>query len=774
MIDESAAYERPMPLRTGREVVDHASRSVDELPLLAAAKLAAPRLRRGIVRQPRLERALQTGADAALTLVAAPAGYGKTTVVRAACESTDSALAWVTLDAGDNDPGRLWTYLATAVDGVREGLGCRALHRLRDSGTAIEVAVDEVTNAIADFGRPFTLVLDDLHTVTDPACMVSLAHAVERLPSNARLIAITRADPALKLGRLRGRGALVELRASDLAFTAGEARELLVDRGGLRLNPEQIEVLRRRTEGWPAALCLAALWLRTVDDQDRAVLEFGGDHRYIAEYLSHEVLAALDADHCSFLLRAAALGSFTAELCDAVLGRSDSAAVLSTLEESNLFVQSLERREWFRVHALFAEFAVARLAGIEPGEPARIRLRAAGWLASRGLAVEAASHAAAVGDHRVVAELISEHHLALIRNGRAGTVLRWAETLPDDVLVEHPDAAVAAATAALLVGRVTLERRRLLALASHAKAKNPQRFGVYEACVMAIVRAGAIDGGVTDAVVEGHRAVELAESRSLPTLVAALASLAWAAYFGGDAEQAWGAAFRAVEQPDLTRHRPGHVVARSILALVAVDRGRLTTARAHADTAHAIVRKIASSRSWLGAITAEALGAVLAAEGDLAGAERELSHAERLVADDVATLHHARLLVRLAEVRCRRGRFDEADVTLRRADEALAELGDSGVVALLVADVGREIERARQQAGDCGILQQPTQAEFAVLQLLPTNLSAREIGARLFLSPNTVRSHTRALYRKLGVGSRDDAVARATALELFAETRSAA
>ena len=299
-------------------------RLTDELPPLAEAKLAAPRQRRGMVRRPRLEQALEAGAEAALTLVAAPAGYGKTTAVRAWAEHSGSALAWVTLDAGDNEPARLWTYVATAVDRIRDGLGRRALNRLRASGTAIEVAVDEVMNGIADFGRPVTLVLDDLQTVTDSDCLASLGYAIERLPSTARLIAITRADPALELARLRARGALSEVRAGELAFTLGEARELLVDRAGLELDDEQIEILLKRTEGWPAALYLAALWLRSVEDHDRAVLEFGGGHRHVAEYLSHEVLASLDADHRSFLLRAAVLGSFTAELCDAVLGRSDS------------------------------------------------------------------------------------------------------------------------------------------------------------------------------------------------------------------------------------------------------------------------------------------------------------------------------------------------------------------------------------------------------------------------------------------------------------------
>jgi LuxR family maltose regulon positive regulatory protein len=182
-----------------------------------------------------------------------------------------------------------------------------------------------------------------------------------------------------------------------------------------------------------------------------------------------------------------------------------------------------------------------------------------------------------------------------------------------------------------------------------------------------------------------------------------------------------------------------------------------------------VVGRIASSRSWLGANAAEALGTVLAAEGDLAGAERELSHAERFVSDDVATVHHARLLLRLADVRCRRGRVDEAEATLAAAREELAELGDSGIVGSLAAGAADAIQEARRQASSGAILELPSDAELAVLRLLTTDLSAREIGAKLFLSPNTVRSHTRSIYRKLRVGSREDAVAAAQAAGLLRE-----
>ena len=243
---------------------------------LAEAKLAVPASRRHVDR-PRIRQALDDGREAALTLVAAPAGYGKTTAVRAWCGSLDAALAWVTLDAGDNDPIRFWTYIATAVDRVRQGLGRAALQELGASGSLTERSIDALMNGLAAYREPLIIVLDDLHSVTEPECFAAIDYALERLPANARMVAITRADPALRLAQLRAGGKLKEVRASELAFTAAETRELLVEHARVELGEEEIAVLTERTEGWPAALVLAGLWLRSVDDPDRAVREFGGD-----------------------------------------------------------------------------------------------------------------------------------------------------------------------------------------------------------------------------------------------------------------------------------------------------------------------------------------------------------------------------------------------------------------------------------------------------------------------------------------------------------------
>jgi ATP/maltotriose-dependent transcriptional regulator MalT len=743
----------------------------DLLPPLVEAKLAMPSARRGVVDRPRIGLALDAGRDAALTLLSAPAGYGKTTAVRAWCESVDAAVAWVTLDAGDNDPVRLWSYVATAVDRVRPGLGRGALQRLRVVGSAIEDTVDELMNGIAALGSGLVVVLDDLHEVTDEECVASIDYALEHLPANARVLVITRADPLLRLAWLRAGGALAEVRAGELAFTAAEAHELLVVRGHVELGTEEIELLVERTEGWPAALVLAWLWLRTIDDPAGAVRTFGGQHRFVAEYLSSEVLGALDDDRRSLLHGAAVLGEFTAELCDAVLGRTDSAARLAELEQSNYFVLPLERGGWFRIHALFADYARAQLAALEPGSEIRNHRRAAEWFRSQGKAVEAIQHSAAAGDYELVAELLLEYHLPLIRSGSAGTLLLWVRKLPDDILMRHQDLAALAASASMQVGGSTIERRRLLRVADGADGRHRDGSDPFVESLTRMVRSVTIEGGVDRAVREGRRAVELAES-SDEVMTAALSAYARALFFAGDFEEASVAALRTLEHPQIEHRTPSMVAARATLALVAVEQGRLVAARRHAERARASAGRIGISRSWLGSNASAALGSVLAAEGDLATAERELASAEHLFADEVANLHHAWLLVLLARVRLRRGRLDTAEATLHAARGALGEFTDSGIVAALAGQVRHELDTARARADSGELLEPPSEAELGVLHLLASDLSTREIGERLFLSPNTIRTHRRTLYHKLGVHTRTDAVARATALGLLGQGES--
>ncbi len=745
------------------------------LPPLVEAKLALPAVRRATVDRPRLRETLDAGREAALTLVAAPAGYGKTTAVRAWSTTVDAALAWVTLDAGDNDPVRLWRYVATAVDRVRSGLGRSALQRLDVPGSSIEDAVDELMNGMAVFGEPLLLVLDDAHTVDDEDCLASIDHALGHLPANARMIVLTRADPQLRLAGLRAGGALVELRASELAFTPAEAQLLLVKGWELGLGTAEVELLVERTEGWPAAIVLAGLWLQTVDDRASAVRAFGGEHQFVADYLSGEVLASLDDERRSFLQGVAVLGQFTAELCDQVLERVDSAQRLAELEHSNLFILRLERTGWFRIHSLFAEYAIGHLAALDPGAATRIHKRAARWLRAQGLPIQAVEHAAAAADHELVADLLIEYHLPLIRSGAGRTFLHWLRTLPDERVVEHPELGVAGAIGTILAGGSTVEQRRLLRLAERANEGRSDSSDPYFENWGLVARALAIEGGVAQAVGDGRRAVDLASGgppESDEVITGALAAYARALFFAGDLDEASAAATRALEHPEIERRPPSRVHALATLALVCVERERLVTARSNAVEAKALVGHIGSSRSWLGANASAALGVVFAAEGRLVEAEHELVTAERFFGAEAVSLHGAWLRIQLARVRARRGHVEEAEAVLRSAREALAGLDDAGRVPELADDVERELGTVMRQARSGELLEAPSDAELAVLRLLDSDLSVREIGEQLFLSPSTIRTHVRALYRKLGVHSREDAVARASALGLLEQTQS--
>jgi LuxR family transcriptional regulator, maltose regulon positive regulatory protein len=735
---------------------------------LVEMKLTPPRLPPGIVERPRIMRALDSGVDARLTLVAAPPGFGKTTAVRAWCTRHGAAVAWVSLDGRDNDPDVLWTYVAIAVDRIRPGLGRAALQHLRAGGRSTEGCIDELMTGLAAYRAEIVIVLDDLHAVTDRDCLASIDYALSRLPPGVHVIGIARTDPGLRLSRLRANGSLVELRAGDLAFTAPETRELVAGRGRLpSLDADELELLRERTDGWPAVLVLATLWLRAADDPHRALHDFGVGHQYVASYLSEEVFDALAPDARGFLLHVSVVGRFTAELCDAVLGRTDSAAMLAELDVSTLLVSSLERGGWFHVHALVAQFAGLRLASEDPGAASRIHRAAAAWCRARGMAAEAVEHAAAAGDHDLMADILSEQQLAVFRRGGARTLLRWIRVLPDDVVLDHPVLAAVAATSAFVVGRGTLDVRRYLELADRAQRERPDRLSAYVLAEAAMVRAATAEGGVHEAVEAGRRAVELGMAGADEALVAALGAHARALYFAGADDAALAAATRAIEHPDIERRPPGHAFARSTLAMVAADRGELARAREHAETARRIVGRVGNSRTWLGANSAVALGMVLTAEGSFPEAERELVYAEGVFDDEVPTVHHAWVVVLLAQVRCRRGHLKAAESGLELARREITVLPDVGRITAMVAELERELRELRMRVDDGELLTTPTAAELAVLRLLPSDLSAREIGAELFVSSNTVRSHMRKIYRKLGVSSRADAVARASALGLI-------
>lgn len=408
-------------------------------PLLST-KLHVPRRRRGVVARPRLREHLSRGDEVALTLVSAPAGFGKTTVLTewlAAREGRPAA--WLSLDARDNDPVVFWTYLLTALQTAAGGAASAALALLRESRATMEEVLATLVNELDAIPDDVVLVLDDFHAILARDVHDQLSFLLDHLPSRVHLVVATRADPALPLARLRARGELVEVRAHDLRFTSEEASAYLGNALGAAVSAEDVAALETRTEGWVAALQLAALSLQGRRDVADFVAGFAGDDRYIIDYLVEEVLERQPDDVRTFLLSTAILDRLSGPLCDAVVGGDGGTAMLAALERANLFLVPLDdRRHWYRYHHLFADVLRARLLSERPGSVRTLHRRASGWYAENGEPSEAIRHALAAGDAERAADLV-EVAMPIARRNRQETTLRsWLAALPEDVLRARP------------------------------------------------------------------------------------------------------------------------------------------------------------------------------------------------------------------------------------------------------------------------------------------------------------------------------------------------
>ncbi len=398
---------------------------------LLATKLYVPKLRRGLVGRPRLLERMGNGAEARLTLVSAPAGFGKTTVLATWLHEASAAgrcVAWLSLDAADNDPTSFWTYVVTALQGAVPGVGASALELLASSPAPTELALTTLLNELAAAPEEVWLVLDDYHLVDDHEVNDGVAFLLEHLPAQVHVMVSTRADPDLPLARWRVRGELVEIRAADLRFTSDEATAYLNVATALDLAAEDVAVLEERTEGWIAALQLAALSLQGREDVSSFIARFAGDDRYIVDYLIEEVLQHQPDAVRGFLLQSAVLDRLTGSLCDAVTGRDDGSEMLVALERANLFIVALDdRREWYRYHHLFADVLRARMLSEQPDQVSLLHQRASGWYERHGLTEEAVRHALAARDFDQAAHLIELAMPAIRRHRQERDDVRLAE-----------------------------------------------------------------------------------------------------------------------------------------------------------------------------------------------------------------------------------------------------------------------------------------------------------------------------------------------------------
>lgn len=481
--------------------------------ILLETKLHAPRRREGALSRTRLDRRFAEARTSPVVLVSAPAGFGKTTLLAhhiAASEKSGTQSAWLSLDQRDSDPSLFWAYVISALRKVDPGVGAVARRLLQSSPTVLEDVVGALVNDLAARDE-MILVLDDYHVIGSPEVHESMRFLIEHHPPALHLVVATRADPPWPLAALRARGDLLEIRAADLRFTTDEATAYLNTTAGLELTADDIETLESRTEGWIAALQLAAISLRDRADRSAFIAEFAGDDRFVVDYLTDEVLDRQPADVRAFLLETSILHEFSAELCAAVTGRGDAPAILDALERSNLFLVALDdRRHWFRYHHLFADVLRARLTELRSDDLAELHRRASTWFHEHDDHAEAIGHSLAGRDVARAAQLIELAAPTLRRARQERTLRRWLEALPDDLVADRPVLAMCLVGARMAAGDTTGVEALLRAVEStlasatppvvfdeHEFAGLPAQARVYRAALDLL--SGDIDGTVAHA-----------------------------------------------------------------------------------------------------------------------------------------------------------------------------------------------------------------------------------------------------------------------------------
>jgi LuxR family maltose regulon positive regulatory protein len=505
-------------------------------PILAT-KLFIPPPPPRVVLRPRLVERINEGLHRKLTLISAPAGFGKTTLLSAWVAGSDRRVAWLSLDAGDNDPTRFLIYLVAAVRTISPTIGEALLGVLQaPQPPPTESFLIALLNEIATTPDDLVLVIDDYHVIDAAAVDTAFAFLLEHLPPKMRLVIATREDPQLPLARLRGGGHLSELRVTDLRFTPSEAAGFLNQAMGLSLASEDIATLETRTEGWIAGLQLAALSLQGHPDATAFIQSFTGSHHFVLDYLLEEVLQRQSESVQTFLLRTSILDRLCGPLCDAVLGdvTGSGQATLEYLERANLFLVPLDNeRRWYRYHHLFADLLRQRLHQTSTWSVTELHARASQWFEDHGLEIQAFQHAAAANDVERAERLIEGQGVPLQFRGAGAPVLSWLESLPTPVLDARPSLWVTYATALFFSGRHTAVEQKLQA-AEAAMSEGTQHRDLVGRIASIRATLGIIQHDVETIITQSRRALEYLHPDNLPIRTAATYTLGYAHQLQGD------------------------------------------------------------------------------------------------------------------------------------------------------------------------------------------------------------------------------------------------
>ena len=741
----------------------------DAHPRLIATPLTLPPARQlGSVARRRLLDRLTTSPAGKLVLVVAPAGWGKTSLLRDWWLAADDACrAWLSVEAAHNDPACFWSGIIEAIGTMWPE--CAA--SLEAAGGQPASAERAVISQLALIPARVTLILDDFHLITSPETLESFRFLVEQLPTAVGLVVAARSDPALPLARLRARGEMTEIRAADLSFSDAEATQLLNGTLRLDLSSAQVHALRQRTEGWAAGLHLSGLALRERKHSDPAGFADAlvSHERHIAQYLAAEVFDPLPPRIRSFLLRTCVLGRMCGSLCDAVTGSADSQGLLDEIERAQLFVVRLDDdRRWYRYHPLCAEALRGELDRSEPGLAALLHRRASAWYRQQGLITEAISHALAAGDLFDARELTAGHWDTILDQGQARALQSSLRQLPPEMVAEDARMCLIGGFSAHHIDSPQ-QVAPWLARVEAAVLNGPLHHGPASVeSAVAILQAAChhTAGDLAAAETAAFRSAELElETGTARWRAASLAMLGAALFWRGkhaDAQAFLEGIVGSVHPPaDI----PTRLLALGCLAAIEAARDDHDSATRHAREVTSLAARHCLTGHWT-TVTADLTSSYLLADrGEQRQAEetalRALSHAQRRQARPET----AAALLCLTTIHARAGRVTDARAQVSQARSVIARCPDPGFLADLLADTEHLIVPqpsavpARSRTGRPDGL---TVREGEVLELLTKGCTNLEIAAALGVSVHTIERHLQSAYRKIGVRNRADAAAHMT------------
>jgi LuxR family maltose regulon positive regulatory protein len=684
-------------------------------------------------------------------LVCAPAGYGKSTLAAQWSDVDPRPSCWVRLDHGDNNPVVLLARLVAALE--RTGpVGAELLAELSRPTPRIDEVVLPLLAAALGECDPFVMVLDDVHVVTATKSRAILEFLVDQVPPGSQLVLVARGDPPVPLGRLRADGEVVEIGAADLALDAQETRAVAAI-GGMELSDEAAAALCERTEGWAAAVVLAALSLHGRDDAEARAAGLSGDQVQIADYLLEEVLERQPEHLKRFLLATSILERMTAPLCDAVLDTTDAVGSLEALARSNAFVVPLDdRREWYRYHHLFGDLLRAELGRRHPELLSVYRLRAARWCEQHGTPGEAFIYAYEGGDLAQAGRVALAHRDEFAMGGQSETVRLWLERCSDEEIASDPQLALAAAWV-LFYGGDAAQAQRFIAATERWPLDVPSADGASSLrSSLASLRTALAPDGIPQMLRDAEVTYASEKHAGTRWHASGCRAMGMAHLLLGRPSEAITMLQEALavlrDQPELAHVR---VVCLAYLAFAAAELGNRRDVQRWAVEATQLVAEAHLDGSVGSAVAYTAGATAHQQRGDYTEAARDLERVRRL-----------RRHLRAAP-------WADIDVALRCADLSL-DLGDpAGAVEFAQAasdglqgypDAGtlparlRSLEARISRGQDYGL----TSAELRVLSFLPTHLSLQEIADRLYLARPTVKTHVASIYGKLGVPGRSEAV----------------